>query len=144
MTDTEPIAQRYNERIEKYLNDIAEVFRQDGITVEGPFDQSGVFDGDTRWELIIVGYDAEEEEGAAITFSIIASANGWDDPDDNGVNFMVDMVTHGGRCLGQICPNNYTDDVWVSPDNLDELDQRFEDILTCPPSAWLEKWIDAE
>lgn len=31
----------------------------------------------------------------------------------NAVNFKLDIVEYGGRIIGQVCPYNYTDKVWV-------------------------------
>ena len=54
---------------------------------------------------------------------------------------MADMVEEGGRPLAQVIPMNFTDDVWVGPENLPELDNRLEEILSVPARSWLERYI---
>src|SRR6266478_1460728 len=95
------IKRKYKNRILAILNRIAEVLRQAGCDVEGPWDLSG---DDYRWEL----------QANNIDISITICESETYDGEPNGINFALDIVEEGGRILGGLTPYNYTDAVWVS------------------------------
>lgn len=134
--DTELLKPRYAEQINAYLDDLARAFEAEGLTVARGADGEDWGDGDTRWELII---EPDNEDGADFSIQIIGSDNGWDAPERDGLNVMVDLTKMGGEMLGSICPMNYTDDVWVNPENLPELDRRVDLVLAV--SVW--DWVAA-
>lgn len=138
--DTEILKPRYEAQIKEYLLDVLQVFQQNGIDVEAASD-GDCWDGDTRWSLVIEPED--DDNGAELAIQIIASDNGWDAPERDGLNVMAEMVSFGGRPLAQIIPMNFTDDAWVNPENLPELDRRLADVLSCPVSEWLGRYIPA-
>ena len=128
------LSPRYESKIRRYMEECQRIFTAAGYLTD-LYEED--LDGDWGLTLAIAEQD---ESPAALRFLIIGSDNGWDAPEDDGINFMVELITFGGQNLGSICPGNYTDAVWVNPENLPEMDRRLADILTCPPNRWLEAY----
>jgi len=128
----EQIKTKYEPRILVILNAMRTALNEAGHNCGESFDMSS---DDYRWSMIINGDDGSN--GINISF-IIAESEYWDG-EENGVNFMVDVVEFGGRMLGGLCPYNYSNKVWVSRDDEDAIEERFRifeqadpaDIIKC-------------
>ena len=90
--DTEVLRPRYEAQIREYLADVLETFQRNGIAAESGSDGE-CWDGDTRWSIDI----GEDGDRADLAIQSIASDNGWDAPERDGLNIMADMVEEGGR-----------------------------------------------
>jgi hypothetical protein len=111
---------RYNistARMKALIERLAERFQVNGAWEDG--------DTDFGWHIAIRRAD---DKILDVSLTI------WDSGDaDDGIygvhgNFNLDIVETGGRCVGGIVPNNYSDDVWVDYDDDDEWDQRLTNI----------------
>lgn len=119
----EEIKNKYSERILKYLNEMREdiLFENEFLTCSLPAEEDW---DDFRWAMYVRPVDGTSEEGVDIQF-IIAESESWDG-EENGVNFMVDVVSYEGQMIGGLIPYNYSDDVWVSRDDEDAIEKRFK------------------
>jgi hypothetical protein len=119
----EEINDKYKDRIFKILSSIKSSCEEAGLFVSTPSDFS---DDDYRYQLMVTESpdDEEYDKGVDVTF-IIAESENWDG-EENGINFMVDIVSYEGQIIGGLCPYNYTQDVWVSRDDEDAIEQRFQ------------------
>lgn len=84
-------------------------------------------DDDYSWNVYVRSAeqvrDGVEDQGVDFTFRICESEN-WDG-EEGGVNFMLDIVAYGGEILGCVCPQNYTENVWVNRDDAEAIEARF-------------------
>ncbi len=119
------IKSKYEKRILAIMNSIKQaVLAEENFIVSGPDD---IGCDDFRWGMYIQTPEQVEndirDEGVDISF-IICESEHWDG-EENGVNFMVDIVSYGGGMLGGLCPYNYTDNVWVSRKDPAAIEKRF-------------------
>jgi hypothetical protein len=114
-------------RIMAILNNIKATVKAHGWEVEGPYDMTG---DDYHW-CLIVQTGTSENDLVDVSFRICES-QAYDGTDE-GINFAVDAVKHGGRVLGGLCPFNYTPDVWVALDDAQAIEQRFKIMENAEP-----------
>ena len=121
----EAIKDKYKDRIEKLMLDIIKAFNAAGYVTSGP----DFYDGDDySWyvQVLLGGPDQEEpcDTDIGITFQINESTEC--DGSENGINFSVNVVELGGRIIGGLSPYNYTEHCWVSLDDEDAIEERFQ------------------
>lgn len=122
----EQIKNKYEERIVTLLQKLVTVLTANDFTVDEPCDMS---DDTYRWAFTVRFGDSEkneknEENDVDFIFTICESEQC--DGTKNGVNFMLDITTVGGSCLGGVTPYNYTDRVWVNRNEENEIEDRFK------------------
>lgn len=119
----EAIKERYADRIMAILYAAKHALEEDGFSCSNPFDMSA---DDYRWSLVVYPTDSLDDETTSTDITIqIAESVDYDGSED-GINFVVDVVTYGGRMLGGLTPYNYTDQCWVSLDDPDAIEERFQ------------------
>lgn len=121
----EEIKTKYEQRIIAILNSIRKELTQDDLlSCSYPDDMTC---DDYRWSMYVQTPEQIEkqieDEGVDISFLICESEN-WDG-EENGVNFCIDIVGYGGEIIGGLHPFNYTEQVWVSRDNEEAIEERF-------------------
>jgi len=77
-----------------------------------------------RWSILISPKNANvEEHGVDVTIHIAESEH--HDGEENGCNFMLDIVAYGGAVIGGCAPYNFTSQVWVPRDDWAAVDARW-------------------
>lgn len=118
------VKDRYAERIVKVMERIRAELQEAGYHTEGPDE---IFGDDYRWALLARIESKPGEDFANgdvdITFEI-AESEQFEGTED-GINFSVNVVEYGGRIRGGLTPYNYTEDVWVSLDDDEAIEDRF-------------------
>ena len=110
------IKNKYEKRIMAILERIADVLRETGFGVEGPWDLSS----DDYWWALLADVDGVRVD---VSFKICESEQY--DGEKGGVNFTLDIVEEGGRIIGGLTPFNYTDRCWVGRKDKQAVEERF-------------------
>lgn len=115
--DIDKVVERYHERAIKLLKQIAQEVEVSypNLSVSGPVTLQD------SWSIIVRPKGADET--IDITLQVCDSEEC--DGTENGVNFSISVVTEGGKILGGLTPYNYTDSVWVSRDDEEAVETRF-------------------
>jgi hypothetical protein len=135
----EQIKEKYEARILTIMNKIKSELEDEGFVVTDPYEMC---DRDDEWWMRVVtgeGRTADddlEDDDIDIRF-IIATSTDWDGT-ENVVNFMLDVVEVSGRMLGGLIPYNYTDQVWVSRDDEEAIEERFQIMERADPYGVVE------
>jgi len=116
----ETIKAKYEPRALAVLNNIREELTTAGYTVSEPFELDD--DDAGRWDMVVEPSEGREEV-IDISFHFAESEN-WDG-EKGGINFMLDVVSEGGRMLGGLTPYNYTESCWVKRNNPSAIEERF-------------------
>jgi len=111
--------------LEKRITRKLEEVRQDAL-VRG-FDCTEVVnmcDDVYRWNVLISPKNADVEDfGVDVTIHIAESE--FHDGDENGRNFMLDIIAYGGAVIGGCAPYNFTSQCWVPRDDWESIDARW-------------------
>ena len=123
----EQIKTTYEARIRALLDGIASQIRDGDPTLQvSEIDE--MFGDDYRWSLLVQtaeqAQDKDDLQGVDVTFVICESE--LYDGEENGVNFAVEIVGVGGEIIGGLTPYNYTERCWVSRDDSDAVEERFQ------------------
>ena len=110
------IKNKYRRRIMAILERIANVLREAGFEVEGPWDLSS---DDYCWSLLA------DVNGMKVDVSFKICESEQYDGEKGGVNFALDIVEEGGRIIGGLTPFNYSEQCWVSRKDKQAVEERF-------------------
>lgn len=142
----EEIKDTYSKRIEAILQEVVKALTEKTTLVVGsPFDM-----GCDYYQWAVTAESPSEhtanteanstEAGTDITFTI-AESEEWDG-EENGVNFMLDVTSVGGEIIGGLTPYNYTPEVWVSRDDPDAIERRFQIMLNADTDSLVQMVIE--
>lgn len=121
----------YKPRILSLLNNIKRELEENGYRMDEPCETS---DQEYEWCLFGGSSDRDVEKSSSSEpddscFSIevtIIESKIRDGEDDFGVNFKLDLIGYGGEIIGGFTPYNYSDRVWVSRKDPDDVQDRWE------------------
>lgn len=112
----------YTTKIRSLLEQVRDAAREHGLDSSDPYDMS---DAEERWALHVQpAGSSDDEDGVEVSITVLESEQC--DGQENGLNFGLDVVSHGGRILGGLCPFNYTDRVWVDRDDSEAVEERWK------------------
>ncbi|HEX2986703.1 MAG TPA: hypothetical protein VHS06_00795 [Chloroflexota bacterium] len=121
--ELQAIHEQYSPRIQALLEGLASALRHAGYTVAGPDDSSGY--EDFVWRMLVTTGERQEPQDDDIDVHFwICDSESWAG-DNGGISVLLDLVTFGGRLVGQFCPMNYTPKVWVPREDPDAIEERF-------------------
>jgi hypothetical protein len=119
------VKNRYAKRIEALLTHIADTLKAVGYRCD---DEPTFFYCDNySWNLIVYVESAPGEDIADgdvdITLKICESLDY--EGTTEGITFALDVVTVGGRIIGECRPGNYTDECWLPLSDKARIEERF-------------------
>lgn len=123
----EEIKDKYEKKILQILSNISDCLKdgEEGWKV-GAVNE--MHDDEFKWGMLISKLDEDpielSNDDIDISFTIIESER--NDGEENGVSFSIEAVTVGGVIVGGLTPYNYTNDVWVSKDDEEAIEIRFQ------------------
>lgn len=141
----EQIKEKYEPRIIALLTAMRTALLEYDLHVESPWLME---DEEFSWWMLVqteAQHNAEELDGIDVRFTILESEH-WDG-EKNGVNFGIDITSVGGSIVGGLTPYNYTDEVWVSRDDEDAVEERFvllETADTADAAELITNWLREE
>lgn len=120
----EQIKDKYEKRIIRILRNIARAANAQGMTTTRPIE---ITDTEYAYNLVIAPDGKRirhvRDEDVDVTFTVVESEER--DGEENGVAFSLSINNVGGRVIGGMTPYNYTNDLWVSRDDEDAIEERF-------------------
>lgn len=122
--EIQAIHERYSPRMQALLEWLAAALRMAGYAVVGPDDWSG--GSEYVWGMLVAGTEGhtDPQDDDIDVHLWVCDSESWAG-DQQGVSFMLDLVTVGGRLVGQYCPKNYTEEVWVPRSDPQAIEERF-------------------
>jgi hypothetical protein len=125
-TPIEKIGETYRPKMMALLAAIRKEALELGFTCDEPFDMST---DDYRVTMLMQppGMDPDEEDGMDVTITIPEALEYGDaeGPEDNGVNFSLNIVEYGGIIVGGLTPYNYSPQVWVPVVDSEAVEERW-------------------
>lgn len=125
----ENIKNRYTNRIEKILNELKKAIEEE---LDLNVSELDFWDCDGYSWRLYIELDNEQDAGIDVSFQILESTS-YDGSED-GINFSIEAVSVEGRMIGGCTPFNYTDDVWVSLEDENGIEERFRLMEELHPS----------
>lgn len=117
------IKNKYEKRIEAYLQTIIDALREYELEVSDVSLET--WSDDYQWWVFTHPVGRVRSDGAWVDICFtIAESEHWDG-EENGINFMVEINSASGRQIGGVIPYNFTNEVWVSRDDEEAIDERF-------------------
>lgn len=119
----EPLEAKYKPEVIALAERIAKHIREYADSEKG-WQVSEVSDFTDSDLSVMFLVESDNHEPIDLTFRLLDAAE-WDG-NDNGTSFALDIVAEGGRIVGGCHPFNYSDGVWVNPQDADAVQKRWE------------------
>lgn len=110
--EIETIREIYEPKISEILRKIASTLEVQGV----------ICGGWRRWDDDEYAWSFTATTGELVDIKISIGES----EDRDGINFMFEAVTLGGRVVASIIPYNFSGRCWISLDNYIEIEQRFQ------------------
>lgn len=120
----EPLEAKYKPEVIALAEAVAKHIREYAADSENGWRVSEVSDFTDSDLSVMFLVESDNHEPIYLTFRLM-DATEWDG-NDNGTSFSLDIVAEGGQIVGGCHPFNYSDDVWVNPQDADAVQERWE------------------
>lgn len=123
----EAIRASYEPRVLAILTSIGEAFRAAEWGWNGTIDD--LTDGEYAWGIVVrkPGHPVDDppaDDDVDVRFDI-AEERENEGGDGLGIAFNLAITKVGGEVVGGMCPDNYSNDLWIAPDDRAAIEKRF-------------------
>lgn len=123
----ESIADRYHGLAIDYLTRIADLLRDNDMSVDGPYT---MHDDEYRWTMVVQCPGTTDKDDRVVLTVEIAEQRSYEDGICYGINFGLDIVEYDGLVIGGLIPYNYTSECWVDSRDADAVQERWEELTS--------------